>query len=316
MVIALALFVRGVVTPVLIGHGTRPLWQNLALTLATLLIASPFLWALAVRTSSLEAIPVGRLKLLQALNFGITILRIGLGLALIAYVLWLFGLAKVASVVLVMVFGGVALLLSRFAEPIYSRIEVHFVRNLRNANDKRPSPEEPAKPLMPWDAALTKMTVSADSPLIMKTLNGTGLRETTGVVVTQIRRGRKIIHAPGGFELLLPGDRVMLLGQDDEIEKARSLLAPDTATEDAVITGDRYGLRSITLTANHPIVGQTVRTSGVRETMDGLIVGIEREANRTLNPDPSLLLHTGDVIWVVGDLEKISTHLRQYANEA
>lgn len=36
-----------------------------------------------------------------------------------------------------------------------------------------------------------------------------------------------------------------------------------------------------------------------------MVVGIERNGNRILNPESSLLLQPNDIIWVVGDKKKM-----------
>ena len=43
------------------------------------------------------------------------------------------------------------------------------------------------------------------------------------------------------------------------------------------------------------------RDSGLRESIHGLIVGLEREGRRLLSPDSSLTLREGDLLWMVGD---------------
>jgi CPA2 family monovalent cation:H+ antiporter-2 len=44
----------------------------------------------------------------------------------------------------------------------------------------------------------------------------------------------------------------------------------------------------------------------VRELANGLVVGIEKDGKRTLNPDSSTLIEPGDVLWIVGDQNRIS----------
>jgi len=48
-------------------------------------------------------------------------------------------------------------------------------------------------------------------------------------------------------------------------------------------------------------VNRPIRECGIREAVNGLIVGIEREGQRHLSPDSSMKLMVGDLIWLVGD---------------
>ncbi|MGE0631795.1 MAG: cation:proton antiporter regulatory subunit [Pseudobdellovibrionaceae bacterium] len=52
-------------------------------------------------------------------------------------------------------------------------------------------------------------------------------------------------------------------------------------------------------------LGRSIRDSGIREEVKGLIVGIERNAQRILNPDSALTLQEGDLLWIVGDQKLI-----------
>ena len=40
--------------------------------------------------------------------------------------------------------------------------------------------------------------------------------------------------------------------------------------------------------------------------VSGIVVGVERNKERILNPDSSLKLEWGDVIWIVGDKKRFS----------
>ena len=51
--------------------------------------------------------------------------------------------------------------------------------------------------------------------------------------------------------------------------------------------------------------GKTIRSSGLRERTNGLVIGIERNGVRSLNPDSELLFEWGDVVWIVGERRKI-----------
>jgi CPA2 family monovalent cation:H+ antiporter-2 len=58
------------------------------------------------------------------------------------------------------------------------------------------------------------------------------------------------------------------------------------------------------------VFNQSIRNSGIRETTQGLVVGIERAGERILNPDSNLVFENGDVVWIVGNNKKIPTLLK------
>lgn len=55
---------------------------------------------------------------------------------------------------------------------------------------------------------------------------------------------------------------------------------------------------------NH-LRGKTIRNSKIREQTGGLVVGIERDGERILNPDSTIEFQWEDVIWIVGDWKRI-----------
>jgi CPA2 family monovalent cation:H+ antiporter-2 len=53
--------------------------------------------------------------------------------------------------------------------------------------------------------------------------------------------------------------------------------------------------------------GQSIRDSGLRERTNGLVIGIERNEERILNPESTTVFNWGDVIWIVGERSKIQS---------
>ncbi|MEO9210358.1 MAG: TrkA C-terminal domain-containing protein [Ginsengibacter sp.] len=48
-----------------------------------------------------------------------------------------------------------------------------------------------------------------------------------------------------------------------------------------------------------------MRESSIRERTNGLVVGIERNKERILNPSSTINFEWGDIVWIVGDRKKI-----------
>jgi CPA2 family monovalent cation:H+ antiporter-2 len=64
-------------------------------------------------------------------------------------------------------------------------------------------------------------------------------------------------------------------------------------------------LEKIIVDEHSLLKGSTVRESNLRETTKGLIVGIERNGRRILNPDSNTVLEWDDILYIVGDRKKI-----------
>jgi CPA2 family monovalent cation:H+ antiporter-2 len=69
-------------------------------------------------------------------------------------------------------------------------------------------------------------------------------------------------------------------------------------------------LQKIVINSSSPVYNQSIRNSGIRETTNGLVVGIERAGQRILNPDSNMIFENGDVVWIVGNNKKIPNLLK------
>ena len=94
-------------------------------------------------------------------------------------------------------------------------------------------------------------------------------------------------------------DELLVIGSDDQIDRFRALAeTPSGEMGDGVPIAD-YALRKVQLEEGSEYVGKTIQTAGLRENLSGLVVGLERGASRSVNPDPASILQKGDVLWVV-----------------
>ena len=140
-----------------------------------------------------------------------------------------------------------------------------------------------------------------------RTLEELGWREQYGINIAYIKRGDKLIYAPGRNNKLLPFDQVGVIATDNQMQQFKPVFdakekvptgpgAPDT--EDIV-------LQKIVVDEHTRLKGKTIRNSGIRERTNGLVVGIERNTERILNPDSNTVFEWGDIVWIVGERKKI-----------
>ncbi len=178
-----------------------------------------------------------------------------------------------------------------FAEGLYSRFENQFSEHLSESKQKYQT-------LVPWDAHLSSYVVSPHSEIVAKSLMAASLKENYGVTVAVIERGHKSILAPGRDEVIFPGDRLYIIGLEEQLalaQKCIEVAAPEIVEE------KNYGLETLLLSDDSKFVNKAIRNCGLREAIQGLIIGIERSGERILNPDSMLELAPQDLLWVVGD---------------
>lgn len=281
---------------------------SLVLTVISLLIATPFLWAIAfgMSTASLSEDDLNRL---DKLNFGIQLARGYFALNIAA--VFINGFLSINSFVGIGVFLVFAVLLvaSRYSNRIYTKIESRFLENLEGQHKLKVNPnvKENANipPLAPWDASLAEFEVHPNSRLVGKTLMEAKLKESFGVTVALVQRGETKNIAPDRNWVIMPFDKLFVIGSDEQLEKVKIGLEEKNISAFNNSDQELFGLKSIRLREGMQLDGKTIRDSGVRNMISGMIVGIERDGQRLLSPDSAITLQLNDLLWVVGDIEKI-----------
>lgn len=296
----------------MISDGSSSTWpQRIGLCLLTLLVAGPFLWAIvAGGTRHAVNYKGDALDQLKKLQIGVILTRIIIGISLIGFMVSQFTTVFALSGLVLMGLASVSIFLfSRVSSGVYSKIEKRFLSNL-SANEKAELELRSRIPeLAPWNVVLDEIVVSPDSGYITKTLKDSKIKENYGVTIAMIERGSQKILAPRFTDILLPFDRIYVIGTDEQIHHLRHKLEVQKQ-QYSLQNPDSYKLKSFVLSNESSFKNKSIRECGLREAVDGLIVGLERSGERILSPDSSLVLKSGDLIWLVGDSDKMSTILR------
>lgn len=299
----------------LMSNFVIPYWGNsyiaeIAGPVVTLLVISPFLWALAIRKIETEA--TNRLKKNQRYRgalFMLRAFRIALALFFVGFLinsLWSYHLAVLSLLGFILL---MALSYKRM-QVVYDKIEARFFTNLNDKEDVEV--RESGVHLVPWDAHITSFIISADFTGIGKTLLELRLREDLGVNLAMIRRGPFTIHVPDRLEKIYPGDVLYVIGTDEQVEAFKNYLEQNSR---AIInynsSEQEVSLQQLEITEGSELEGKSIKDSGIRERTKGLIVGIERRGERLLNPESNVVLEARDVLWIVGNTKRIKLLLKK-----
>lgn len=306
VVVAIGLCTQKFLVPALDRNGLNSSWLNTLVCILNLILASPFLWAIAIAAPPhKQAHKPEVLAQLRGLQMGLSIARLILAVVLSVWTIDQYASipALIALAILIISISG--FYFSRLSEALYNSVEKRFLQNLSDKERDELSKNTRTSELAPWDSNLTQFTVSPHSPLIATAFERLGLKEKYGITIALIQRAEERIVAPGRNEILLPGDQVFALGSDEQLllfknDIEKKLNYPGTDTS------DHFGLSSLLIPANSNYVSKSIRECGLRESVQGLIVGIERNGERILNPDSSIILQANDLLWIVGHLKKIA----------
>jgi CPA2 family monovalent cation:H+ antiporter-2 len=146
-------------------------------------------------------------------------------------------------------------------------------------------------------------TMPAESTVVGKSLQDLAWRENYGINIAYIERGSITITAPARSDVLYPFDKIAVIGTDVQLEQFRMEVESATLPSQ---NGDGEIILNKLIVDNHTALrGKTIRASGIREITNGVVVGIERNGQRILNPDSTTVFEWDDIIWIVGDRRKI-----------
>ena len=115
------------------------------------------------------------------------------------------------------------------------------------------------------------------------------------------------MNIPNGDYIIFPGDKLQIIGSDDQLAKFNDALNKEILSEDIELEKREMKLQQIIMGANSPFVGKTLQESGIRSHYNCMVVGLE-EGKENLSPvRPSRPFEEGDIIWVVGEQEALHT---------
>lgn len=282
-------------------HGAKR--GALAAGLITLVSLVPVVWLMSVRRIQRAAyrhLWLNKSELRGPLVM-IEGVRVVAGVVVLTLLVNLFfgaGPGLLAAVVLIVL---AVLLFRRGMHAFYQRLEKHFLINYHQREKRRERPE-----LAPWDLHLAEVEVPATSVAIGRTLQELALRERHGVNIALIERGDRTIQVPGREERLMPGDNLVLIGTDEQLAAAGAALQQLPA-ESGTPTPERCEMKLLKyrVLPRSPLIGRTIRSSGIREEGSALVTGLERDARRIPNPDGATIIQQDDLLWLVGDADKV-----------
>jgi monovalent cation:H+ antiporter-2, CPA2 family len=307
---ALIIFSRNFVVPYIDQSVGNEMAGKIFSVAATLLFMVPFIWALSVRRVERQA--YSTLWLNRKINRGpliaIEIARIALAALLVGVLINLYFSIFIAIVIAVVSMGIALILFNKKLQSFYDRVERRFLTNLNERELRKALKIE----IVPWDAHLATFDVVPELNFIGKELQELRLREDYGVNIALIERGKISILTPDKNERLYPGDKLSVIGTDDQLGKLKDVFeGPKAFTDDSQLHDDQISLQNFTVTRDSKLFNKTIRESKLREIGKGLVVGLERNGQRILNPDSTVRLTEGDIVWIVGVQKVISQFLSE-----
>jgi CPA2 family monovalent cation:H+ antiporter-2 len=297
IIIAIVMVADNYLDTFLVEQAWVPDWakSDEAVTVVTLILAAPFLWALAVQHPQKEAHSrIWADRKYHSVMLVLEFARVGVAVLIVGFLLHQFFSTMVALIVGLVIVA----LLGLFSEKIqnfYVHIEESFLSNL---NDRQISEDHH---IAPWGAHLTSFIITPSSAIVGGTLEELQIRERFGVNVAVIERGDRTIMPPTRNERIYPYDKIYVFGTDEHLDPFRQYVLNESPPgANMQQSKEDVRLQKMVVSPSSTLLGKTIRQSGIRERTNGLIVGIERKGMKIMNPSSDLTFASGDILWIVG----------------
>ena len=281
--------------------------------LLTVILIAPFLRAMVMKKNRSEEWRAlwnesnrNRLPLLSTV-----LARVIIAVSFVFYICNYLSRFSNAIMITVGLVAVVLIILSRTIKHRSILLERLFINNLRSRDieaqvhgKKRPLYEGK---LLDRDIHIADFEVPFNSTWMGSTLRELNLGNRYGVHVSSILRGGLRMNIPTGDYLIFPGDRLQVIGSDEQLARFQQDLQNDVYNDDQNVEDLEMKLRQVIIGPDTPFVGKTLRESGIRDIYGCMVVGLE-EGKENLSPvAPNRRFQEGDIIWVVGEEESLKS---------
>ena len=287
-------------------------WYANAITgFLTVVLISPFLRAMVMKKNRSEEFKaLWKESNTNHLPLLFTILvRVVIAVTFIFYIcnyLSRFSNALMITIGLVVV---VLIIFSRTVKHRSIRLERLFILNLRSRDieaqvhgHKRPLYEGK---LLDRDIHIADFELPNGTLWAGLTLKELNLGKKYGVLISSILRANRRMNIPDGNSLLFPGDKLQVIGSDDQLTAFRHAIETEVYPDDYELEKREMKLRSIVISTNSQFVGKTLQESGIRDKYNCMVVGLEEGEENLSQVKPGYRFMKGDILWVVGELDSL-----------
>lgn len=290
-------------------------WANGICALTTVLFISPFLRAIVMKKNhSDEFKALWSESRLNHIPLIVTILvRIMVATAFVFYIcnyLTRFTNALMISIAVAVV---LLMMISRRLKRRSIMMERMFILNLRSRDieDQVLGRKKPLYEghLLDRNIHIGNFDVPEDSLWSGQCLNELKLRNRFGVMVSSILRGSHRINIPNGTSEIFPGDRIQVIGSDDQLAAFGAAIGNELMADDPDIEKREMKLRQMVIDGKSVFVGKTLAESGIRDKYNCMVVGLEEGKENLSLIEPSRRFVKGDIIWIVGEESDLQTIL-------
>jgi CPA2 family monovalent cation:H+ antiporter-2 len=287
------------------------IYGNIITGLLTILLISPFLRAMVMKKNRSEEwrqlweeSNKNRLPLLFTVLVRVIIA--------VTYIFFICHRLSHLTNAIIITFGLIAVVLMVFSRTVKQRsikLERLFMLNLRSRDieaqvhgKKRPLYEGR---LLDRDIHIADFNVPMNSQWMGSTLKQLNLGRKYGVHVSSILRANFRLNIPDGDYVIFPGDRLQVIGSDEQVSKFANAIKTEVIGEDFDLENREMKLRQLIIGEGSPFIGKNLKDSGIRNLYSCMVIGLEEGKENLSRVDPNRRFEQGDILWIVGEQESL-----------
>ena len=186
----------------------------------------------------------------------------------------------------------------------YISAEAQFMANFNERNLQRD--DETTEWL---DEKLFVDSLEGSGEFAGKTLKQLDWGRRFNVNVIRVLRGKKHLNMPSGNVELRADDKLLVIGRREDLRTLRlSLGLPEDSDPPTLRSfaesqeGEAAHLYATVIPVEKAseLQGKSIRSSGLREKYDCMVLGLQRNRLPILQPDVNMTIQTDDLVWVLG----------------
>ncbi len=292
------------------GENLR-IYGNIITGLLTILLISPFLRAMVMKKNRSEEwrqlweeSNKNRLPLLFTI-----LVRVIIAVTYIFFICHRLSHLTNAIVITIGLIAVALMVVSRTVKQRSIKLERLFMLNLRSRDieaqvhgKKRPLYEGR---LLDRDIHIADFSVPMNSQWMGSTLKQLNLGRKYGVHVSSILRANFRLNIPDGDYVIFPGDRLQVIGSDEQVSKFANAIKTEVIGEDFDLENREMKLRQLVIGEDSPFIGKNLKDSGIRSLYSCMVIGLEEGKENLSRLDPNRRFEEGDILWIVGEQESL-----------
>mgnify|MGYP003311491879 FL=1 len=154
-----------------------------------------------------------------------------------------------------------------------------------------------------YDVNLRSVIVSQDFQYAGKTLREMPFRHHSGVNIVKIQRGSRSITIPSGNEMVMPGDHLLAVGTNAQLESFNKIIN-ENIIHRTNVNDEEFCVSQVTVGDTSVMNGKTLRELDMRKA-SCMVVSVMRNGKLITNPEADFRLQEDDSVSLAGEKSSI-----------